>query len=84
MAVHMYKVVVIGQIRMKCRQLPQNEKYTVVLQLCSQCRPESYLHYKQQLVLEWERQGKLLADARNLKIDVNKRKICNFLLGISQ
>lgn len=54
-------------------------------ELCSQCRlqPESYLHYKQQLVSEWERQGKLrLADARKqLKIDVNKtRKIYNFLL----
>ena len=55
------------------------------MQLCSQCRlqPVAYLQYKQQLVSECKKEGKVrLADARKLiKIDVNKtRRIYNLLV----
>ena len=54
-------------------------------QLCCQCRiqPEAFLHFKQQLVAECDKTGRLrLAEARKLlKIDVNKtRRIYNLLL----
>lgn len=55
-------------------------------QLCSTCRftPVAYLQYRQQLIGESRKLGKLrLADARKvLKIDVNKtRKLYNLLLS---
>lgn len=54
-------------------------------ELCCQCRiqPEAFLHFKQQLVAECDKTGRLrLAEARKLlKIDVNKtRRIYNLLL----